>query len=117
MALIDDFKTRFPAFDTAVVDQYLPILVPVWPCYYGGTYDDTCEQEIILNLIAHLLVTETIAGNGNVKSTSSQSVGNVSVSYSEGYASNSERSAWFKTTKYGSRYLMLTRKRQGGVFV
>ena len=117
MALIDDFKARFPEFDTADVDQYLPILEPIWPCYFGGDYTDPCDREATLNLIGHLLTTELQAGSGNVKSTQSQSVGNVSVSYSPGYAAISERMAWFGTTKYGSRYLMLTRKRQGGVFV
>lgn len=117
MALIDDFKARFPEFDTATVDQYLPILEPIWPCYYGGEYDDPCGKEIVLNLVAHLLVAETQSGSGNVKSTQSQSVGNVSVSYSQGYAPTSERMDWLRTTKYGSRYVMLTRSRQGGVFV
>jgi hypothetical protein len=117
MSLIDDFKARFPEFDVDVVDQYIPILEGVYPCYYGGDYSDLCDKEIILNLLGHLLVSETKAGTGNVKSTQSKSVGNVSISYSAGYASTSERMAWFKTTRYGSRYLLLTRKRQGGVFV
>lgn len=117
MALSDDFKARFPEFDESQVDTYLPILEPVWPCYYGGSYDDTCGQEIVLNLVAHLLVAETQSGSGNVKSTQSQTVGNVSVTYSQGYAPTSERMAWLRTTKYGSRYIMLTRHRQGGIFV
>lgn len=116
MALIDDFKARFPEFDTATVDQYIPILEPIWDCYYGGVYED-CGVEIVLNLLAHMLVIETSAGSGNVKSTQSKSVGSVSVSYSQGYASTSMRDDWLRSTKYGMRYLMLTRKRQGAVFV
>lgn len=116
MSLIADFKTRFTEFDDAVVDQYIPILEPVWPCYYGGAYTG-CGVEIILNLIAHLLVIETSAGSANVKSIDSKSVGSVSLTYSGGYASTSENDAWFKSTKYGSRYLMLTSSNIGAFFV
>lgn len=117
MALIDDFRDRFPEFDAAVVDQYLPILEPIWPCYYGGEYVTDCDKEVVLNLVAHLLTTETQAGSSNVQTVQSKSVGNVSASYVAGYASTSERMQWFRSTKYGSRYLLLTRSRQGGVFV
>ena len=117
MAVLDDFKARFPELDTATADQYIPILESVWPCYYGGKYDDPCGQEIVLNLLAHMLVIETSPGSGNVKSTQSKSVGNVSISYSQGYAATSERNDWLSRTKYGMRYLMLTRKRMGAVFV
>jgi hypothetical protein len=117
MAIIDDFKARFPEFDTATVDQYIPILEGVWPCYYGGQYTDECGQEIVLNLLAHMLVIEASPGSGNVKSTQSRTVGNVSIAYSQGYAPTSERNDWLSRTKYGMRYLLLTRRRQGGVFV
>lgn len=117
MAILDEFKTRFPEFDAATADQYIPILEPIWPCYYGGEYETACDKEIILNLLAHLLVNETATGSGNVKSTQSKSVGNVSISYSNGYAPTSERLDWLGRTKYGMRYIMLTRKRQGAVFV
>ena len=36
MAVSTDFKTRFPEFETTIVDQYIPILEPVWPSYWGG---------------------------------------------------------------------------------
>jgi len=36
MAVSDDFKSRFPEFDAVTVDQYIPILEPVWPSYWGG---------------------------------------------------------------------------------
>ena len=117
MALIDDFKIRFTEFQESVVDQYIPILEPVWPCYYGGSYDDSCDKEIVLNLVAHLLVAETASGSTTVKNTQSQSVGNVSVSYAPGMASSSFRDDWLGSTKYGQRYMMLTRSRSGAVFV
>lgn len=118
MALIDDFKARFPGdFDTADVDQYIPILEPIWPCYYGGEYTDPCGKEIVLNLVAHLLVAELQAGTDTSKTTESRSVGNVSISYSPGYAPTTQRDDWLRTTKYGARYLMLTARNIGGFFV
>jgi len=117
MPLIDDFSIRFPEFDMATVNRYVPILEPLWSCYWGGSYDEPCGKEIVLNLIAHLIVGETTAGTGNIKSTQSKSVGSVSVSYSQGYAATSERKAWLNTTRYGSRYLLLTSRSAGGVFV
>ncbi len=116
MALIDDFKSRFPEFSTSVVDTYIPILEDVWPCYYGGVYED-CGIEIILNLLAHMMTIETSSGSSNVQTTQSKSVGSVSVSYAQGFASSNMRDDWLRTTKYGLRYLMLTRKRQGAIFV
>ena len=117
MPLIDDFKARFPEFDNATVDQYVPILEPLWSCYWGGNYDEPCGKEIVLNLLAHLITIEISAGSENVKTAQSKSVGNVSISYSQGYAPTSERNAWLKTTKYGARYLWLTSRNAGGFFV
>ena len=117
MAVAANFKTRVPEFEPATVDQYIPILEPVWPCYWGGRYDEPCGQEIVLNLLAHLITVEISAGSGNVKTAQSKSVGSVSVSYSQGYAPTSERNAWLKTTKYGARYLWLTSRNAGGFFV
>jgi len=117
MSLSDDFIIRFPEFDAATITQYVPILAPLWSCYWGGSYDEPCGKEIVLNLIAHLLVGETTAGSGNIKSAQSKSVGSVSVSYSQGSASTSDRNIWLSTTRYGSRYLLLTSRSAGGVFV
>ena len=115
MAVSTDFKTRFPEFDAVTVDQYIQILEPVWPSYWGGDY--ARGQEIVLNLLAHLITVEISAGSENVKTAQSKSVGSVSVSYSQGYAPTSERNAWLKTTKYGARYLWLTSRNAGGFFV
>lgn len=114
MALIDDFKSRFPEFDTAVVDQYLPILDPVWPCYYGGDYDLACDREIILNLLAHLLVGESADSSSANRTVASKTVGSVSVSYA-GLDSQSATTDFFATTKYGQRYLMLTARNAGAL--
>jgi len=117
MTVADEFKIRFPEFDPATVDQYIPILEPVWSCYWGGDYTTPCGQEIVLNLLAHMLTVETSAGSGNIKTDQSKSVGNVSISYSQGYAPASERKGWFQTTKYGARYMWLTSRNAGGFFV
>ena len=89
MAVSDDFKSRFPEFDAVTVDQYIPILEPVWPSYWGGDYAAPSGQEIVLNLLAHLITAEISAGSENVKTAQSKSVGSVSVSYSPGYAPTS----------------------------
>lgn len=115
MTLTTDFKARFPEFDASTVDQYLPTLEPVWPCYYGGNYDIKCDQEIILNLLAHLLVGETAASSASSRNVASKSVGSVSVGYA-GLTKNTMGTDFFLTTKYGQRYLMLTSTRGGVVF-
>jgi len=113
--LIDDFKARFPVFDDDKYDATINILADVWPFYYGGTYPD--DQEIILNLVAHMLISEEKAASSTVKDISSSSVDGVSISFAAASVSTSERSDWLRSTKYGQRYLMLTRNRAGGVFV
>lgn len=115
MALIDDFKARFKEFDTAVVDEFMPILEPLYPCYYGGEYT-SCNKEKILNLLAHLMVLETNSSQSAVKDIQSQSVGEISVTYATAMTP-SERNLFFNTTKYGQRFLLLTSSRIGGFFV
>jgi hypothetical protein len=116
MALIDDFKARFPEFDDAVVDQYLPILEPLWPCYYGGDYTVACDKEAILNLIAHLTLLEVQASSSSPQSVASQSVGDVSQSFVAKDSSGFDND-FFASTKYGARFLYLTASNIGGVFV
>lgn len=118
MALIDDFKTRFPEFTTSIVDSELPPLISTYTCWYGGTYGvGTCEDEIILNLLAHLLV---VSGQSSDQSGSqavaSESVGSVSRSFSVPVSVN-ENYLFYNTTKYGKAYLMLTSKNNGAFFV
>jgi len=116
MALIDDFKTRFPEFDTAVVDQFFPVIEPVYSCYFGGDVNVPCDKEAALNLLAHLLVGETRTSSKASRTTSSKSVGSVSVSYGESSGGRSNAD-FFNTTKYGQRYLVLTQHNIGGYFV
>lgn len=116
MALIDDFKDRFLDFDTAVVDQYFPVVEPVYHCYFGGDIDDPCDKEAVLNLIAHLIVLEDRSKASSLRTTSSRSAGSVSVSYEQS-ANGRSTSGFFDTTKYGQRFLLLTQNNIGAAFV
>lgn len=117
MALVDDFKARFSEFATAVVDQFMPILEPVYPVYYAGDYTDPLEKEIILNLLAHLLTMETTTSKAGTNGAAlSKTVGNVSVTYGAASEQSVNRD-FFGGTKYGQRFLLLISGRRGGVFV
>ena len=114
MAVIDDFKARFPEFDTTEVDTYLPTQILLWPYFWGGDYEDS-GVEIVLNLLAHLLTQETTVDSGALKDETSKSVGSISASY--GLETKSERALWFRATKYGMKFLLLTMHYHGGQFV
>ena len=116
MAVIDDFKARFPEISTSDVDTYLPALIEVYTYYYGGEYKDE-GVEIILNLLAHLLIQQTSSGTSSIKEESSKGVGSVSVSYASTSATSSDKIAWFRGTRYGVAYLLLTARFQGAYFV
>lgn len=116
MSLIDDFKTRFPGFDTAAVDAAWPGIEPAYLCYYGMEYDGEagCNTEIILNLCAHLFVVQSGNGNAPVQAVSSKAVGSVSTSYQVGETSNQR--AFFMSSKYGQMFLQMTGARDSGGF-
>lgn len=115
MALIDDFKVRFPEFLTATVDSYFPVLEEVWPAYYNTTYQAS-TKEAVLNLLAHLLVEETRASQGARNTISSKSAGGVSTSYAVPQ-NIGQMQSMFGSTKYGQRFMLLTRRNYGGVAV
>lgn len=116
MALIDDFKARFPEFPTATVDTYLPILEYVWPSYYAKDYTEE-TREAVLNLVAHLLVGETSSGSATAHDVQSKSVGSVSISYVTPTQPGGALFDMFNSTKYGQRYFILIRNGYGGVAV
>ncbi len=118
MAIVDDFKARFPEFDAVAVDTYVPILEDIYPCYYCGNYDgNKCDKEIILNILAHLLLSEVNQSSAPNKSVTSKSADGLSASYAEYASSTSMIEKFFSTSKYGQRYLMLTANRIGGFCV
>ena len=116
MAIIDDFKARFPEFLTATVDTYLPILEPVYPAYYALDYV-AATQEATLQLLAHLLTVETASGSASRQQVASKSVGSVSVSYASQTRAGGELNDFYSATKYGQRFMLLTASRYGGVAV
>lgn len=116
MALVDDFKTRFPEFDTEQVDTYLPVLDSVWPSYFNAAYNAE-TREAVLNLVAHLFVGETTGGaTGGTGRLAGKAVGKVSVSY-QADSDASEMTDYFRSTKYGQRFVRLRAAYRGGVFV
>ena len=125
MALIDDFKARFPEFATATVDAYLPTLEVIWPSYYGGVdytsapSTDAAKRinEAVLNLLAHLLIGETNTQSAATQQVASVAIGSVSESYQAGAQSSGFTSDWLRSSKYGQRFLLLTAGRYGGVAV
>lgn len=116
MSLIDDFKTRFPEFETATVDSKWSDLESLWPNMYGATYDSGTDKDdsAILYLVAHLL--KVSQGSSPAMASSSKSVGSVSVTHVLD-ANMGDRKSFFNSTKYGQMFLMLTRFRHGSVFI
>lgn len=115
MAIIDDFKTRFPEFDSGLVDNRLPSLIEEYRCFYNFDYDD-CQKTAILYLLAHMMTGDSSSSSAASMGIGSKSVGSVSVSYQSG-GSSTDRSIWLNSSKYGQRFLMLTANRIGARFV
>ena len=112
MSLLTDFKTRFPGFDSTVADTYVPAVEPVWSEYYTADY--TTHKEAVLNLVAHLVVLESDPGHAGLRQVLSHGAGGVS----ESFVSPASTSGQFwAATKYGQRFLQLTRSNYGGVAV
>lgn len=120
MALLDDFKGRFPEFPDDVADTYVPPLDDVWQFYYGGDYDVPRDREAVLNLVAHLALmdsgTASTTGAAGYRQTTSKSVGSVSVGYGTG-SDETQSDSFYMATRYGQRFLILTRNRVGAAFV
>ena len=116
MALVDDFQARFQgAFTSEQIQYVLPIYADNWQCYYGGEYNQ-CNQEIVLNLIAHLMVVDSRPSTAATRETTSRSADGVAVSY-KASSGNSELSDFFGSTKYGQRFMLLTSTRRRAYFV
>lgn len=115
MALLDDFKARFPGYDTATADTYVPIMEDARLAYFAEDYSAD-NKELVLNLVAHLVTVEARASDSAERLEASRTVGSVSQSFQAGTASN-PLNEFFSSTRYGQVYLRLLRHRGGGVFV
>ncbi len=118
MPLLDDFKARYPQFDTAQVDAAWPSIDPAYLCYYGVEYGQgtTCDNEVILVLCAHLFTIQSSGNNSPRLVATSKAVGNVSTNYSTGDVG--EYRSFFMSSKYGQQFLQMTnRQAQGAIFV
>lgn len=121
MAMVDDFKTRFPEFDSDNVDELFPLIEDDLPLFYGADYgNNDFDDRVLLMLTAHLFALETKSNAGKTGANNeiaSKSTGNVSVSYNLPTDSSSSR-LFFSTTAYGQRFLiMIKRNAPGGLFV
>ncbi len=117
MALIDDLKTRFPNLDTDAIDTYLPLYENTYKCYYNAEYgSNACDDEIILNLLAHLVSINVTQSDGDqIRQVGSESVGSVSTSYVANPLDNNDK--FFTSTIYGQTFKMLTDNNMGAYFV
>ena len=113
MSIINDFKSRFPEFNSDTVDLYANNLLEMWPAYYGGEYSAD-NKETILNLIAHLLYDEAGTGAQGIKVAESKTLGNMNIKYS---GVNSASQSFFSRSKYGQRFERLISHDSGGVAV
>lgn len=110
MTIQDDFLARFSEFDASDVTEYPSLFdKSVWGSYYGGDYT-TENKEIILNLIAHLLTLEALPTSSAVRTQQSKSAGSVSESFGD-YAEKNGVSDFFGMTKYGQRFIFLSKSR------
>lgn len=107
MTIAADFAARFPGFDTAISDTYLPVVEPIYTEYFGGDYDNAKDKEIILNLIAHLMLSESSSSTASSAVISSSSVDGLSFSYKTDSV-KTQTDEFFGSTKYGKRFLLLT---------
>lgn len=123
MAVVDDFKTRFPELVTRytveVVDNRIPVLMNDVPLYFGRPYDVPRNQPPTLNLLAHLLILDQggVSGGGAAQGViASKSAGSVSVSFA---AKNDKSKLWdfFGSTKYGQAFIQMTSGIIGARFV
>jgi hypothetical protein len=117
--MLNDLIARFPDISEETISKYFSLFEKTYTCYYGVEYGkNSCDDEIILHLIAHLIVNSDNTKNGDTsKSVSSESARNVSASYVQ-QQNITAMDAFFSTTPYGQVYLMLIRNNGvGSIFV
>lgn len=117
MALIDDFKAKFPSFNEMTVDDNWNLISELYPCLYSFEYGcNNCTDQAILFLLAHLFVGFTdprYSGADAFRKFDSKSVGSVSVNYGATSSNPSALQEFYGSTPYGNTFLMLIRPRMG----
>lgn len=117
MALIDDFKAKFPNdFTEAQVDDNWANLDPEYQCFYNADLTIACEKSAALYVIAHLLYLSLQTSNASFRLAQSTTVHDVSVSYAMP-ANFDDLHAFYNTTRYGQLFIQITSSTMGAVFV
>jgi len=119
MSLKNDLIARFPELSSEIVDKYLPIYENNYKAYYNADYgNNKIDNEIILNLLAHLVTVSSkyYTSGENVKQVASESVGGVSVNYAALPFTNQD-DLFFNSTFYGQTFKMLIKRNNGAFFV
>lgn len=112
MSLRADFEARFPdMFDTGTLDRWFPLFENTYNCYISCyitlDYNNTCDKEAALLLLAHLIYLSMDAykrGGESKKDLASITVASVSQSFiSNPYVpqKQSELWEWLKSSAYG----------------
>ena len=116
--VIDDFKTRFPHFDSVTVDALLPSLIEEYCRFYNKPYT-ACTKAAILYLMAHMFVLETNSSTGSTapsRTIASKGFDSESVSY-EASVNVTEMDVFYNSTVYGQKFKLLISTFIGGYFV
>lgn len=115
----DSFKARFPEIDSSIVDAKFQFAIDEAACYYTQScLGDTCNETALCMLVAHLIVIDNNPSSSPYKDKASQAADGVSVSFVAGLTNPDDQELFFNTTKYGQRFLMITKPcGMGAVFV
>lgn len=120
MSLLDDFKVRFAndsKLDLVAIENDWASLDPVWQCYYCEEYGaDSCTDEAIFQLIAHMWLIESKPNPSPNKGVASKSWGSESTTYAQ-VDGSSRMEDYFNSTVYGQRFYQITRSNRGVFFV
>ena len=116
MALIDDFKAKFPNdFTEQQVDDNWANLDPEYLCFYRANLNIACEKSAALYVIAHLLYLSLQTSKASFRLATSTTVHDVSVSYATP-ANIDDLHTFYNTTRYGQLFLMITSSKIGPMF-
>ena len=109
-----DLKNRFPNEDGTTIDSIFPSIEGILPCYYGGSFDNSCDREPLLLLAMHLILVNNMNSSANLREIASEAVDGVSTSY---VIPQSSGTGFYSSTKYGRMFEQLISNNIGAVFV